>query len=133
MPDYVVHWAIDAEDVDDVEEAAQFARDALLRPGSIAHVFEVREGDMSITVDLNDGEVGNRTWVPDTNAIADLAQWMFVEENWGIDEVVEMIRRPHKYADEYSKMIVERAFDEVALEPEEEDTDSTETTTEGES
>ncbi len=56
MGNYRVHWEIDVEDAPTPQAAARSALDAILRPGSIAHVFDVhdRDGtDRSISVDLD--------------------------------------------------------------------------------
>jgi hypothetical protein len=131
MPEYIVEWTGNYE-TDTPLEAAQEAWAAMQRQGSIANVFEVSdEMGMTTHVDLDDIQDGPVVWVPSPIQLAELAEWM-AKEQWDISEIVEMIRRPHKYADEYSKMITDRAFDAVALEPEEEDTDisSDETTKE---
>ncbi len=44
MGNYRVHWEIDVEDEPTPEAAARYALDAILRPGSIAHVFDVDDG-----------------------------------------------------------------------------------------
>lgn len=53
MGNYRVHWEIDIEDVATPVAAARQALDAILRPDSIAHVFDVDSGGHRITVDLD--------------------------------------------------------------------------------
>ncbi len=43
MNDYVVTWAIDAESMNSPREAAEYARDAQIRPGTWAVVFDVKD------------------------------------------------------------------------------------------
>lgn len=43
MNDYLVTWAIDAESLDSPREAAQYARDAQVREGTWATVFDVKD------------------------------------------------------------------------------------------
>jgi hypothetical protein len=121
MPKYIVEWVINDDRSEDPYNAAQAAWESLHNDGSIANVFVVKdEHDMATVVDLLDGSVEEPVWAPNNRTIADLADWM-AGEQWPVDEIVEMIRTPHKYASEYSKMIVERAFDAVAKEPEADD------------
>jgi aromatic ring-cleaving dioxygenase len=136
MPQYNVEWTMDIY-ADDEAGAAQEAWDALRRRHSIANVFEVSDGmGMTTRVDLGEHDpemAGVKVWMPNNTQIADLAEWM-LNDCWGIDEVVEMVRRPHKYAQQYTAMVIEREFGKVAKEPEIEDTDdddSDETTPEG--
>lgn len=44
MGTYRVRWEIDVEDEPTPEAAARSALDAILRPGSLAHVFDVYDG-----------------------------------------------------------------------------------------
>jgi hypothetical protein len=126
MPDYHVEWDIFQETDTPLEAAARSWADVRAED-SIANSFVVKDAmGMSVIVDLHDGTTGEPQWNPSRHQIADLADWM-AGEQWPIDEIVEMIRKPHKYADEYSKMIVERAFDEVAKEPEADDETTEET------
>lgn len=123
MNDYVVEWSIDVEDVENPLAAAVEAWDAMRREGSIANAFEVSDHHyMTTHVDLTDGSVGQTVWVPGPTAVGDLAEWMAAHD-WDTSEIVAMIRRPHKYADQYSQMISDRAFDAVAKGPEEIETD----------
>jgi hypothetical protein len=123
MARWTVAWSIDDEEAVDPFTAAQNAWDSLRREGSIANVFEVSdEHDMTVSVDLSDGSIGLRAWVPGDRAIAELAEYMN-NTGWAFDEIVEMIRRPHKYAQQYTEMLTARAYDVVAKEPEEIDTD----------
>jgi hypothetical protein len=116
--EYTVEWTGTYETNTPVE-AAQEAWAAMQRQGSIANVFEVSdEHDMTVNVDLDDIKDSIAVWVPGNLAMAELAEWMAAEQ-WPVDEIVEMIRSPHKYANEYSKMIMDKAFDVVAQEPEE--------------
>lgn len=57
MANYRVHWEIDVEDVDTPAAAARQALNSILRPGSIAHVFDVddHEGNRT-TVDLDEAD-----------------------------------------------------------------------------
>jgi len=114
-----VEWAIDIDDEGvTVLGAAQAAWESMRLEDSIANYFEVSdENDMTTSVDLSTGEVGQTAWVPGPTAVAELAEYM-AKEQWDITEIIEMIRRPHKYKDEYSKMLSDRAFDVVAKEPE---------------
>lgn len=117
MPEYTVEWTINADTSGPVQAAIE-AWEAMRRTDSIACVFEVSdEHDMTVHVDLNDITNGPAAWVPGLDKIAELAQYM-AEEMWDMTEIVEMIRHPHRYANEYSTMIRDRAFDEVAKEPE---------------
>jgi hypothetical protein len=123
MADYTVEWNCLYDDCDSPEDAAIKAWDDLRREDSIASVFEVTtEHDMTYRVDLHEHDISTGVWTPAPAAIADLAQWMN-DENWDFSEIVEMIRRPHKYAAEYSKMVIDRAYDAVSTEPEEIDED----------
>lgn len=45
MPNYLVTWIIDADDVKNPVEAAKYAREAQIRKGTIATVFEVMNKD----------------------------------------------------------------------------------------
>jgi hypothetical protein len=122
MAEYTVHWYGTYES-DDPAGAAVEAWKAMQRRGSIANVFDVSDQmGMTVRVDLDDSTAGPPKWVPERHQVAELAEWMD-KEQWDITDIVDMIRKPHKYADEYSQMIVERAFDEVAKEPEVDDTD----------
>ena len=56
-------------------------------------------------------------WYPSSEMMANLAEWMLAND-WAPSEIVEMLRKPNKYAAEYTAMITERAYDEVAKEPE---------------
>lgn len=57
MTDYRVTWTIDAESVNSPREAAQFARNAQVRNGTWATVFEVVDADGNVTrVDLLENE-----------------------------------------------------------------------------
>lgn len=118
---WTVEWSMNFEETEDVPTplaAAEAAWESMRREDSIANVFEVSDDmDMTVQVDLASGELGQRVWVPDIGKIAELAEWMAAEQ-WEISEIIEMIRRPHKYADEYSKMVADFAFDIVAKEPE---------------
>lgn len=53
MSSYRVHWEIDVDDAPTAVAAARQALDAILRPGSIAHVFDVEAGDERTLVDLD--------------------------------------------------------------------------------
>lgn len=119
MTDYHVQWSIDITDAADPEAAATQAWELVNDPISTASYFEVSDlQDMTTRVDVMKGTVSEPVWVPSPNAVADLAQWMY-EKDWPISEVVQMVRTPHRYADEFSEMIIERAYDAVAKEPEE--------------
>ena len=53
---YRVSWEFDAEDVSSPEDAARAALEAIVRPGSIAHVFHVTPADgagPTVEVDLD--------------------------------------------------------------------------------
>jgi hypothetical protein len=122
MAEYSIEWTIDVT-ADDETEAAARAWDMIRAVDSTACVFEVSdEMDMTTRVDLAGiaGKVGPRAWVPNNQKIAELAESMD-KDGWSVSEIVEMIRRPHKYAAEYTAMIVEREFGKVAKEPEQED------------
>jgi hypothetical protein len=122
MPEYRVEWAIDVT-ADDALGAANVAWAIMHDSAATATVFEVAdEHDRTTHVDLADDSVGSTVWMPTPEAIAQLAEWMS-NEAWDLDEIIEMIRRPHKYADEYTRMITEREYDKVAMEPEAEDTE----------
>jgi hypothetical protein len=129
MAEFQVEWVVDVE-AGDVYDAASRAWDMMRTADSTACVFEVSDHvGITYRVDLADGDVGAPVWVPNPTQLADLAEWM-AKEQWDISEIVEMIRRPHKYASEYSTMIMDREFDKVAKEPEQDDDSSDETTEE---
>lgn len=118
MTDYHVEWSILIEDAKDPEFAAQRAWDTLRPEDSTASVFEVSDAlDMTVQVDLHEDRVSEPVWVPGLTHVADLAEWM-TEHDWDWTEIIEMIRRPHKYADQFSRMVADREFDKVAKEPE---------------
>lgn len=52
MTNYLVSWSIDI-DADSPEEAAQIALQYLKDEDSLAHVFEVNDGDLTHKVDLD--------------------------------------------------------------------------------
>jgi hypothetical protein len=120
MPEWTVNWTGTYE-TDTPMQAAVEAWEAMQRVGSIANVFDVSDKvGMTVRVDLDDEvgtAVGPSKWVPTRRQIALLAEWMH-EEQWDITEIVTMIHQPWKYADEYSKMLVELEFAKVAKEPE---------------
>jgi hypothetical protein len=135
MPDYVVTWEIDGDDAETPYEAASNAWHTMSTPGSEATVFVVSDAmGMATVVDLANDIETPAVWTPSNAQIADLAEYMAAEQ-WPVDEIITMIRRPEKYANEYTEMIVEREFAKVALSEEELDDmtdDSTDETTEGE-
>lgn len=58
MPRYLVEWHIDAEDAIDPHDAARYAREMQLDPGSAATIFHVTNtvtGDQTV-VDLLDDQ-----------------------------------------------------------------------------
>jgi hypothetical protein len=123
MPEYTVTWEIDGNGAEGPYEAASMAWDTITGSGSTSTVFVVSdEMGMTTVVDLSLGTDTTPVWVPSPNQVADLAEWMAADQ-WDISEIVAMVRNPHKYADEYSKFVVEREFDKVAQVPEEEDTE----------
>src|SRR4051812_26546351 len=116
MAEYQVEWIIDVEAGDEYDAASK-AWELMRTVDSTACVFEVSdEHDMTVQVDLSEGDVGMKAWVPGNAKIAELARWMAAEQ-WDISEIIAMIEHPHRYADEFSKMVMDRAFDEVAQEP----------------
>lgn len=118
MTDYTVEWSIFIEDTDSPKAAAEVAWETMRNPDSFANVFEVSDSmDMSTSVDLHEDRVGDPVWMPGPRNVADLAEWMN-DNDWDFSEIVEMIRRPHKYAREFSAMVIEREFAKVAKEPE---------------
>jgi hypothetical protein len=57
MSDYYVTWSIDTFDVSSPREAARQAREAQLRPGTWAVIFNVTDKNgITTTVDLLDDE-----------------------------------------------------------------------------
>src|SRR3954471_314343 len=120
MPEYTVTWT-GTYNTDSPMQAAVEAWEAMRRRGSIANIFDVSDGmGMTVRTDIDDMTVGPEKWVPTRDQLAVFAEWMH-EEQWDITEIREMIRKPWKYAPDYSRMIVERAYDAVAQEPEQED------------
>jgi capsid protein len=120
MSEYRVTWSIDV-DTDDEYAAASEAWDAMRSDGSLANYFEVKDQmEMACSIDLADGSVGARIWMPSRGSVADLAEYLHAEQ-WDITEITAMIRNPSKYADQYSQMVIDREFDKVAKEPEAED------------
>jgi hypothetical protein len=123
MPEYRVEWSIDVT-AEDTLGAANIAWEVMHDSSAIATIFGVIDEHERVTsVDLANNDVGAAIWAPSSSSIADLAEHMH-GEGWDISEILVMIRRPDKYADEYSKMIMDREFDKVAHVPEEEDTDA---------
>jgi hypothetical protein len=128
MAEFEVKW-VASVDLPDEREAARFAWDMMRVDDSTACIFDVADSTgMTSRIDLhNPMDSGLKVWVPSNSQIAELAQYMH-DEGWGVGEIIEMIRSPWRYAAEYSKMIVDAAYDEVAKEPEELD-DSTDNDT----
>ena len=54
-------------------------------------------------------------WISNFDRIADLAEYM-AEQDWPMDEIVRMIRRPMNYASEYAEMCSREEGEEAALE-----------------
>lgn len=118
MSDYHVEWSILIEDAKDPEFAAQQAWDTIRHEDSTSSVFEVSDAlDMTVQVDLHGDRVSDPVWVPGLTHISQLAEHMN-DNGWAIDEIIEMIRKPHKYAREFSEMLLEREYAKVAREPE---------------
>lgn len=75
MPEYKVTWTIEL-DADNAEAAAREARDSMTRPGTIAHVFDVRRARRyfgaeaiaglppSEMIDLTEIDQGGAGWFP---------------------------------------------------------------------
>lgn len=70
MTAYLVTWAIDIDEASSPDDAARQAYDHFMRPGSIAHVFTVRnkttdrEFEFEFEVDLDRGADTNRDGEP---------------------------------------------------------------------
>lgn len=126
--DFHVTWSILVEDAESPKNAAEQAWDTVTDDGVTDLFFEVSTTmDMTVGVDLLADTVSDPVWVPGPTQVADLAQWMS-DDGWDISEIIEMIRRPHKYADQFSKMVADRAYDAVAREPEKIDEDPSDAT-----
>ena len=123
MHDYQVRWSFFAAKFPNAKDAAKYAAKQMTELAPGIHVFTATdEVGMSTTVDVDRDEVGFTTWIPDNAMLSDLAEWMH-DDGWPMTEIVRMIRAPHKYASEYSRMISDKAFGSVAKEPEMEDLD----------
>ena len=66
MTAYLVTWAIDIDEASSPDDAARRAYDHFMRPGSIAHVFSVRNraSGREFEVDLDRGRDTNHDGEP---------------------------------------------------------------------
>lgn len=124
MTEYRVRWEIDV-DADSIVEAAEEARKAQTREGTIANVFQVRPLDDALearwdVVDLLD-ETTAVTWEYGHKALFEMAQKL-VEDGGDVAAVLEMLEKPQKWPELLRDAALDSAFDAVSPGEDEPDT-----------